>query len=81
MNWEEVQKLYPDQWVKLKIKESYISEGKKMIEDMKVIKTIEDEKKVGRELGLCKEDEIVYHTSREEIYSEVKNIFGFRSVK
>jgi len=81
VNWEEVQKQYPDQWVKLKIKESNISEGKKKIEDMEVIKTINDEKKVGRELGSCNDDEIVYHTSREEIFIEVKNIFGFRSVK
>ena len=78
MNWKEVQKQYPDQWVKLKIKGSSINEGKKMIDDMEVIKTIEDEKKVGRELGSCNVDEIVYHTSREEIFIEIKNIFGFK---
>jgi len=80
LRWKEVREEYPNQWAKMKILESSITENKRTINDMKVIKTIKNEKMAGRELGLCKSDEIVYHTSNEEIYLEIKDMFGFKMV-
>lgn len=48
---------------------------------MEVIKTIYSDLEAGRELVKCKENEVVYHTSHDEIYMEIRNIFGFRMVK
>jgi len=47
---------------------------------MEVLKSFDDEKIASRELGNCKEDEVVYHTSNEKIYLEIKNMFAFRLV-
>lgn len=42
MKWEEVRKLYPNKFVKLQILEYHMEENKKYIDDMAVIKDIED---------------------------------------
>lgn len=76
MNWEEVREKYPNQWVKIKINEYNITDNIKIIKDMEVIKSIYDNKTATRELGNCEKDEVVYHTSNEEIYLEIKNMFG-----
>lgn len=80
MNWKKVREKYPDQWVKIKINDYYITDNKKIIKDMNVINSIYDDKTASRELGNCKEAEVVYHTSNEKIYLEIKNMFGFRFV-
>lgn len=80
MKWKEVREEYPNQWVKIKIIDYNVTDNKKTIKDMKVIKSFDDDKTASRELGNCKEDEVVYHTSNEKIYLEIKNMFGFRLV-
>ena len=80
MKWKEVREEYPDQWVKIKIINYNITDNKKIIKDMEVLKSFDDKKIASRELGNCKEDEVVYHTSNEKIYLEIKNMFGFRLV-
>ncbi|NSW90111.1 MAG: hypothetical protein HPY74_05375 [Firmicutes bacterium] len=81
MKWEEVRQAYPHQWVKLKVLKSHLEDNKEYIEEMEVIKTIDSDLEAGRELGKCKESEVVYHTFHEEIYLEIRNIFGFRVAK
>ena len=80
MKWKRVREKYPNQWVKIKINDYNITDNKKIIKDMEVIKSINDNKTASRELGNCNEDEVVYHTSNEKIYLEIKNMFGFRLV-
>lgn len=81
MKWEEIRKAYPHQWLKLNILESHIEEDKKIIDEMEVIGTIESNLEAGKQLGKCKQNEAVFHTSNEEIYYRIKNIFGFRMAK
>ena len=81
MKWEEVRQAYPHQWLKLKVLKKHIKDNKEYVDDMEVIKKIDTDLEAGRELGKCKDDEVVYHTYHEEIYFEIKNIFGFRMVK
>lgn len=81
MKWTEIRNAYPNQWAKLNIIKSHTQDGKEYIDDMEVVKTINSDLEAGRELVKCKENEVVYHTSHNEIYLEIRNVFGFRMVK
>ena len=81
MKWEDVRNTYPNQWVKMNIIKSHTQDGKEYIDDMDVIKTIISDREAGRELVKSKENEVVYHTSHDEIYLEIRNVFGFRVIK
>lgn len=80
MKWEEVRKNYPDQFVKLKILNYHMVGNMKVIDDMAIIRGIEDKKEATKELVQSTGDEIVYHTSNKEIKIEVKNIRGYRRI-
>jgi hypothetical protein len=80
MKWNEIRQEYPSKWLKLKILKSHESDGKEFIDDMDVIKTIETDDEATDMLVNCLENEIVFHTSNEVIFSEIKNIFfSYRS--
>jgi hypothetical protein len=78
MKWEEVRKIYPDKFVKLQMLESHMEADKKIIDDMAVIKVIEDKREATKELVTSKDGTLVYHTGNETIYVLVKNIRGYR---
>jgi hypothetical protein len=78
MKWEEVRKTYPDKFVKLQILESHMEEDKKYIDEMAVVKVIEDNREATKELVNSKDNTLVYHTGNESIYVIVKNIRGYR---
>lgn len=80
MNWEEVRKIYPNRFVKLQILKSRINGNKRIIEDMAVIDSFDDNKVATRELVRSKDDIIVYHTGNKKIEIEIKNIFGYRGM-
>lgn len=44
MRWEEVRKIYPNQFVKMQILKSNIQGNKRYAEDMAVIKAFDDNK-------------------------------------
>ena len=71
MKWLEVRKLYPNQFVKLKVLSSHIENGQEFIEDIAIIKPILDELAT-KELLKSKGDELVYHTANENIVLEVR---------
>jgi hypothetical protein len=82
MKWNEVREKYSDKWVKLQILNSRESENKEYIDDMDIITVINSEDDATDELVNCREKEIVYHTAKEEIYSEIRNIlFSYRKVR
>lgn len=80
MKWEEVRKTYPDKFVKLQILESHMEEDKKYIDEMAVMKVIEDNREATKELVNSRDNTLVYHTGNEEIYVIVRNIRGYRGV-
>jgi hypothetical protein len=80
MKWEEVRKTYPDKFVKLQVLEFHLEGNKKYIDDMAVIKVIENNKEATKELVNSKEGTIVYHTANEHIFIEVKNIRAYRGI-
>lgn len=80
MKWEEVRKLYPNQFVKLKILQYHTEGNKKFIEDIAVIKAYDNNRDATRELVRAKEDELVYHTINKDIILEIYDIRGYRGV-
>jgi len=80
MKWSEIRQKYPTQWLKLKILKSHESGDKEYIDEMDVIKVIETDDEATDMLVNCAENEIVFHTSNEVIFSEIRNIFfSYRS--
>lgn len=77
MNWSEVRKLYPSQFVKLKVLSSHIEKDQEFIEDIAVIKPVSDELAT-KELLKSKGDELVYHTVHENIVLEIRQDVGLR---
>ena len=80
MNWNEVRKIYPDRFVKIQIMKEHIEENIRYIDDMAVIKAFEDSKEATRELVRAKDDIFVYHTGKEKIEIEIRQIFGYKGV-
>lgn len=77
MKWSEVRRLYPNQFVKLKVLSSHIKNEQEFIEDMAVIKPVSDEQAT-KELLNSKGDELVYHTANENIVLEIRQDVGLR---
>ncbi len=80
MKWDEVRKIYPDKFVKIQILESHMEGNIRHIDDMAVIKAFDDNKDATRELVRAKDDILVYHTGKDKIEVEIKQIFGYRGV-
>lgn len=77
MDWSEVRKLYPNQFVKLKILSSTINNEQEVIREVALIYPL-DEKSATKELLQSKSDELVYHTYHEKIVLEVRQDIGLR---
>ncbi|QKY68326.1 hypothetical protein [Lentibacillus sp. CBA3610] len=77
MKWPEVRNMYPDQFVKLKVLSSHIENYREIIEDMAVIRPVPDESAT-KELLKSKDEDLVYHTSHENIVLEVRQDVGLR---
>ena len=78
MKWDEVRRIYPNRFVKIQILRDRIENNIRYIDDMAVIKAFDDDKEATRELVRSKNDILVYHTGKEEIKLEIKQVFGFR---
>ena len=80
MHWEEVRKIYPDQYVKLQILESHIEDNIKFIDEVALIRAIQDPKEATKELLQSKDGIIVSHTANEELKIEIRTLRGLRGV-
>lgn len=78
MNWDEVRKIYPNRFVKIQIIKAHIEDNVRYIDDMAVVQAFDSEKEATRELVRTKDDVLVYHTGKEKIEVQIKQIFGFR---
>ena len=80
MKWEEVRQIYPNKFVKFKILQSHIEGNIRYMDDIAVIKAFDDNKEATRELVRAKDDVLVYHTGKEKIEVEIRQILGYRGV-
>ena len=78
MTWEGVRKSFPNKFVKIQILKSHMENNVRFIDDMAVIKPFDDDKEATRELVRSKDDILVYHTGKERIQVEIKDLFGYR---
>ena len=81
MKWEEVRKLYPDQYVKLNILDFYLEDDRKIVTDVALINVIEDSKLATKELLKSKGNTIVYHTGSDKIVIEMRTPTGLRGMR
>lgn len=77
MKWLDVRKLYPNQFVKIKVLSSNIENQQEIIDDVAVIAPVSDELAT-KELLKSKGDELVYHTNHESIILEIRQDVGLR---
>lgn len=81
MKWQEVRELYPNKFVKIEVIESHMVDEKEYVDEVAVIKAIEDSKEAMREFVKCKNKEIIYSTKNKEfIIDVVKHISPIRLI-
>lgn len=81
MKWQEVRELYPNKFVKIEVIESHVVDEKEYVDEVAVIKAIEDSKEAMREFVKCKNKEIIYSTKNKEfIIDVVKHISPIRLI-
>jgi len=81
MKWEEVRKIYPNKFVKLQILEFHFEENIKIIDEMSLIKVIDDNNNAAREFFNCEASTIAYHTANEKISVEFVQQLYFNKYK
>lgn len=79
MQWQEVRNIYPDQYVLLEILKSHTEENVEYVDEVALIKAIQDPDEATRELLKCKNQNIVYHTGQEQIMIEIRKNAFYRS--
>ena len=78
MKWQEVRELYPNKFVKMEVIESHIVDEKEYVDEVAVIKAIDDSKEAMREFIKCKNKEIIYSTKNKEFIIDVVKHIGIR---
>ncbi|WP_020616428.1 hypothetical protein [Paenibacillus daejeonensis] len=77
MKWNEVQNIYPDQFVKFEILHSFEKDDKEIVEEVALIGPVKEEDAT-RELLNCKNRTLVYHTSKEKVEVIIRKNIGLR---
>ncbi|WP_262176484.1 hypothetical protein [Saccharococcus sp. Marseille-Q5394] len=72
MKWEEVRKLYPNQYVKLNILDFHVVEDNKIVTDVALLNVIDSPQTATKELLRAKGNTIVYHTGNDRIMIEIR---------
>ena len=71
MRWSEVKKIYPNKFVLLRSLEEHIVNNKKFVDDVAIIKVLDDDDEASKLLVKCKGDTFVFHTSKDEIAMDI----------
>ncbi|WP_036672778.1 hypothetical protein [Paenibacillus sp. HGF5] len=72
MQWREVRSIYPDQYVLLEILNSHTEDNIQYVDEVALVRAIQDPSEATKELLACKDNNIVYHTGQEEIAIELR---------
>ncbi|MBF8984593.1 hypothetical protein IZY60_13690 [Lutibacter sp. B2] len=81
MKWNEIRKSYPDKFVLLESLNSHIENNKKVIEDVALVRIIDDSEEASNLLVRCRGDMFVFHTSKEELAMNIVANPVFRGVR
>lgn len=77
MKWQEVQQIFPNQFVKFEILHSEETDSQEIIDDVAVIGPVSDEEAT-RELLNSRDKTLVYHTSKDQVIVKVREHRGVR---
>ncbi|CAM4014033.1 hypothetical protein [Saccharibacillus endophyticus] len=77
MKWQEVQQIFPNQFVKFEVLHSEETDHQEIIDDVAVIGPISD-KEATRELLNSRDKTLVYHTSKDQVVVKVRKNIGLR---
>lgn len=67
MRWNEIREKYPNQFVLLKALKSHIDGNKKIIDDVALVRIIENSKEANELLIRSRGDTFVFHTAKDEL--------------
>jgi len=73
MQWQKVRTIYPDQYVLLEILDSHTEDNMQYVDEVALVRAIQDPSEATKELLKCKDNNIVYHTGQETIAIELRN--------
>lgn len=79
MQWEEVRKIYPNQYVKLQILASRTVGNIKFVDDVAFIRAIQDPEEATRELLQSKDGIFISHTANDQLQIIIRSVRGFRA--
>ena len=79
MLWQEVRTVYPDQYVLLEILDSHTIDNIQFVNEVALVRAIQDPSEATKELLKCKDNNIVYHTGQEKIAIELRKPPFYRS--
>ncbi|MFB5763615.1 hypothetical protein [Paenibacillus medicaginis] len=79
MQWQEVRTIYPDQYVLLEILDSHLEDNIQYVDEVALVRAIQDPTEATKELLKCKNNNIVYHTGQEKIAIELRKSALYRS--
>jgi hypothetical protein len=77
VKWQEVQTIYPNQFVKFEILHSEEIDNQEIIDEVAVIGPVKDEDAT-RELLSSKNKVLIYHTSKDQIVVKIRKSIGLR---
>lgn len=77
MQWNEVQALFPKQWVLLEELKSHYEGNKFIVDDVAVIRPI-PEADIKHEFFAANNDRFVFHTSKESVVMELRDMPSIR---
>lgn len=78
MKCDEVRKMYPNLFVKFEVVESHIENDKEVVDDIALIKVINDGKEAMKEHMKCKQGQYIYSTSKEVLEIQIVKYIGIR---
>lgn len=79
MKWNEVRKIYPNQFVKFEVLKSHVENDKEYIDEIAVIGSVPDDEAT-RELLESKDNILIYHTANEAVVIKLRARIGLRRV-
>lgn len=78
MKWSEVRSMYPDSFVKFQVVDSHIENDKEIVDEISLIKVINDGKEAMKEHMKCKQGQYIYSTSKEVLEIQIVKYIGIR---
>lgn len=78
MQWSDVRDVYPGRFVLMEMLESHERDNFLYVDEVAIIRPLDDPQEVMQELGKCGGSRFLYHTSKEQIVMQIRRHAGLR---